>query len=148
MGLFDSIFGFVGNIIKPVTELVDSVSTTDEEKAQLKNELAKIEAELTKELVTYKTKLLEAQASVITAEAKGESWLQRNWRPITMLTFVVLIVARWMGLTIEGISPQIEKQLYDIVQIGLGGYVIGRSAEKIVPSIAGAIKERNISATK
>ena len=28
-----------------------------------------------------------------------------------------------------------------IVQLGLGGYVIGRSAEKIVPAVASALKK-------
>jgi len=32
-------------------------------------------------------------------------------------------------------------KLWDIVQLGLGGYVIGRSVEKVVPAIAGAIKK-------
>jgi hypothetical protein len=26
-------------------------------------------------------------------------------------------------------------KLYDIIQLGLGGYVIGRSAEKVLPSV-------------
>jgi hypothetical protein len=38
-----------------------------------------------------------AAAEVVRAEAQGQSWLQRTWRPITMLVFVGLIVARWLG---------------------------------------------------
>jgi hypothetical protein len=31
-------------------------------------------------------------------------------------------------------------KLWSIVELGLGGYVIGRSAEKIVPAAAAALK--------
>jgi hypothetical protein len=31
-------------------------------------------------------------------------------------------------------------KLWSIVEFGLGGYVVGRSVEKIVPSIAAALK--------
>ncbi|WP_444917636.1 3TM-type holin [Microbulbifer sp. JMSA003] len=73
---------------------------------------------------------LKAATQVITAEASGESWLQRNWRPVTMLTFVGLIVAHWVGWTAENLSEDQTLALLEIVKIGLGGYVVGRSAEK------------------
>jgi hypothetical protein len=60
-----------------------------------------------------------------------------------MLTFGGLIVARWLGWSAPGISDAEVLKLWDIVQLGLGGYVIGRSAEKIAPSIAKAIASRN-----
>jgi hypothetical protein len=55
-----------------------------------------------------------------------------------MLTFTALIVALWLGYSAPGISEAEVLKLWDIVQLGLGGYVIGRSAEKIVPQIAQA----------
>ena len=75
-------------------------------------------------------KELESAMQVVVAEAKGESWLQRSWRPITMLTFVSLVVAKWLGLTAQGVTEQVELELMNLIQIGLGGYVIGRSVEK------------------
>lgn len=85
------------------------------------------------------TELQEA-VKVIIAEASG-NWLQKSWRPILMLTFGALIVARWLGYTAPNLQPEEYTALWDIVQLGLGGYVIGRSAEKIVPAIAGALKK-------
>ncbi len=35
---------------------------------------------------------LAQQAGVIKAEAQGEGWLQRSWRPLVMLVFTALIV--------------------------------------------------------
>jgi len=31
--------------------------------------------------------------------------------------------------------------LWDIVELGLGGYVVGRSAEKIMPQVAAVLKK-------
>ena len=83
---------------------------------------------------------LSEKASIIREEAKSEHWLAATWRPILMLTFGALIVARWMGYSAPGITEAEILKLWDIVELGLGGYVIGRSAEKIVPSIATAMK--------
>jgi hypothetical protein len=77
-----------------------------------------------------------AAADVVRAEAQGQSWLQRTWRPITMLVFVGLIVARWLGWSAPNLGDAEVLKLWDIVEIGLGGYVIGRSAEKVLPAIA------------
>jgi hypothetical protein len=79
-----------------------------------------------------KLKELEAAASVITAEATSESWLTRSWRPITMLTFVALVAAHWLGFTAPNISPDEIAALLDIVKIGLGGYMVSRGAEKSI----------------
>jgi Holin of 3TMs, for gene-transfer release len=81
-----------------------------------------------------------AAADVVKAEAQGQSWLQRTWRPITMLVFVSLIVARWLGWSAPNLSEAEVLKLWDIVEIGLGGYVIGRSAEKILPGILQSLR--------
>ena len=82
-----------------------------------------------------------AAAEVVKAEAQGQSWLQRTWRPVTMLVFVALIVARWLGWSAPNLGEAEVMKLWDIVEIGLGGYVIGRSAEKILPGIAGMMRK-------
>lgn len=86
---------------------------------------------------------LTAQSNIVLAEAKSESWLARNWRPMTMVVFVGLIVARWFGFTAQNLQPTEYLELWTIVKIGLGGYVIGRSAEKIAPTVATAITNAN-----
>lgn len=83
---------------------------------------------------------LTARADIIKTEAASEHWLAATWRPILMLTFGALIVARWLGWSAPGISEAEVLKLWDIVQLGLGGYVIGRSAEKIIPAAAAAMK--------
>ena len=82
-----------------------------------------------------------AQADIVKTEAASNHWLAANWRPLLMLTFGGLIVARWFGWAAPNLSQDEYLKLWDIVQFGLGGYVVGRSVEKIVQSIAGAIKK-------
>lgn len=86
-------------------------------------------------------KVLEGQIEIITAEAKSEHWLAATWRPLVMLVFTALIVARWFGWAAPNLAPEEYIKLWNIVELGLGGYVIGRSAEKIAPSIAAAVKK-------
>jgi hypothetical protein len=76
------------------------------------------------------TQELKAARDVIVAEAGGESWLQRNWRPITMLLLVGLLGAHWFGFTAPNVTPEQVVEFTELVKLGLGGYVVGRSAEK------------------
>lgn len=103
---------------------------------------AKVQSELTMELVRNSHALETAAAEIIKAEAASEHWLAANWRPLLMLTFGGLIVARWFGWAAPELSEAEYIKLWDIVQLGIGGYTIGRSAEKIVPTLAEAIKRR------
>ena len=82
---------------------------------------------------------LQAAVGIIVAEASG-NWLQRSWRPLMMLTFTALIVARWLGWTAPNLAPSEYEHLWSIVQLGIGGYVIGRSVEKIAPAVLTAMK--------
>ena len=80
------------------------------------------------------------RAEIVKTEAASSHWLAANWRPILMLTFGALIVARWFGWAAPNLSEAEYLKLWSIVELGLGGYVIGRSAEKIVPAAAAALK--------
>lgn len=123
-----SILTFIGGLIKPATDLIDNLHTSAEEKLQLTNEMRAIENGLATKVIEYETKLMEAKASVINTEAKGESWLQRNWRPITMLVFLTLIVLHYLGL----LAFPIADQMWSLLQIGIGGYIVSRGAEKVM----------------
>ena len=96
-------------------------------------EKAKAEAEVLKQLLNAEMQIQNATADIIKTEAASAHWLAANWRPLTMLTFTGLIVARWFGWSAPNLSEAEYLKLWDIVQLGLGGYVIGRSVEKIAP---------------
>lgn len=133
-----SLLTLLSSAFKPATELIDSLHTSDEERLQLKQSFLQTQAALTTRVLEIESRLVEAKAKIITAEANGQSWLQRNWRPITMLTFLVLVVADTFGLTAHRLAPD----AWTLLQIGLGGYVVGRSAEKIAPTLVEAFKKQ------
>jgi hypothetical protein len=125
----------LGELFGGLISAVDDWHTSDEEKLEAKGKIFASQAALLAQVFEYERSIMEAKSNIIVAEAKGDGMIQRNWRPVTMLTFVALIVARWMGWVAPGITPELESQLMTLVQIGLGGYVIGRSAEKVAKSI-------------
>lgn len=126
-----SVIDFVGGLVKPIATLIDKLHTSGEEKGQLVNEMEKIQNAAATKLLEYESQVLALQTQVIVAEAQGQSWLQRNWRPVTMLTFLVLVVCDSFGWLTNRLAPE----AWVLLQIGLGGYVIGRSVEKIAPSM-------------
>ena len=136
-----NILELISGIFKPFADLVDNVHTSTEEKLLLKNELAKINQELTGKILELEGKLVDAQSKVLTAETQGDSWLQKNWRPMTMVTFLVLVVSTWLGFSAPGLTEAMNLRLLDIVEIGLGGYVIGRSVEKVATSMKDVLKK-------
>ena len=98
-------------------------------------EVEKIKAELQHKIITGDLKEIEAAATVIQLEAQG-SWLQRSWRPIMMLLFAALMVAHWFGFTAPNIPESVQNSLLNIILVGIGGYTVGRSAEKVATNFA------------
>ncbi len=127
MGVLD----FLSGVVRPIADLIDNLSTSDEERGKLQIELTKIENKFLGKALEYESKLLNSQSRVVEAEAKGQSWLQRNWRPITMLTFLILVVCDSFGI----LAFRLSNEAWTLLQIGLGGYVVGRTGEKIVEKI-------------
>lgn len=136
-----NLFSFLGALVEPVTNLVDEMHTSDEERLRAKQALYALQNQLSLRVLEYEQQLVEAKSKIITAEAQGASWLQRNWRPITMLTFLVLVVLDTLGLTAFRLAPE----AWTLLQIGLGGYVIGRSAEKIAPQVTELLSKNKSS---
>ena len=121
----------VGELFRPITTIVDELHTSEEEKFKVKKEMAKIQSDIQVKVLDYEKEAIQAKSSIINSEANGQSWLQRNWRPITMLTFLGLVVCDSFGLLTSRLAPQ----AWTLLQIGMGGYVIGRSCEKVLPKI-------------
>lgn len=132
-----SVWTLLTGLIEPVTDLVDDLHTSEEERLNIKAGLFQVQSELASKVMDYEARLLEAKTQVITAEAQGASWLQRTWRPITMLTFLALVVADTFGWT----TFRLADEAWTLLQIGLGGYVVGRSAEKIAPKITDIMRK-------
>lgn len=111
---------------------------TPEQKAKLEAGEQKFKETLTTSLIDYSKTILEQQASIVKAEAQSESWLTRNWRPITMLTFVIIIANNYILYPYLSLfwdkapALPIPQDMWSLLKIGLGGYIVGRSVEKAV----------------
>ena len=125
-------WNFISGLIGPVTDLIGKFVEDKDAANQLRAEMFKVQTEVSMKMLDYERQLLDAQKSIIVAEAQGQSWLQRSWRPITMMTFLVLVVCDSFGWLANPLAPE----AWTLLQIGLGGYVAGRSIEKTVPKVA------------
>jgi len=130
-----SVIDLVTGVVKPLTDLVDNVHTSEEERLTARGVVLGVQASVLQMVLNYETAALQAQAGVIMAEANSESWIARNWRPITMLVFLGLVVSYWMGWAGQDLPKEHIDQLFLLIQIGLGGYIAGRSGEKIAKAI-------------
>ena len=133
-----NLFQLIGSIFGPAAEMIDAVHTSDEERLALKAQNLQTYAQALEMALSYENEQLQARARIVEAEAKSEHWITSSWRPITMLTFVALVVADQTGL----LAFRLADEAWLLLQIGLGGYVVGRSAEKVGPGIIRALKAK------
>lgn len=95
------------------------------------------EEALVKMQTDYQTNLDTQRGEVIQAEAKSDSWMASNWRPILMLTFTAIVAVNWLILpVVSWFGPHLvplvlPPDMWDLLKIGVGGYIVGRSGEKI-----------------
>ena len=138
MGILSAI-PVIGNIVDKGLDVVDKFVEDKDQANKLKAEIKKkIEDNTHEKEITE----LKAQAGIIKAEATGESPAQRNWRPHLMYLIMGLLVFNGaivpLGEAIFQVNiPTLEaweaipSQMWQLLMIGVGGYVGGRSAEKI-----------------
>ena len=93
-------------------------------------------AELMKMMVEGDVKDVEARANVIIAELNSGNKLASLWRPLMMLVFLVLIVCAWFGFIPQNMPDIMIDRIFNLLEIGMGGYVVGRSVEKIVGTVS------------
>ncbi len=123
----------------PVNKVLDAVVKDQELRRTL-------QADLELKLTEHLGKSNELQQAIVLAEINSEHWLTRSWRPILMLTLLGFIV--FVGLIIpllEAIvgapvifNPRwqaLPPQFWDFLQIGVGGYIGGRTLEKVAAQI-------------
>ncbi len=131
-------FGW-GDAVKGVTDLVGQF-VEDKDKAN------QLESSIKEKLISLEQEVIKAQRDTIVAEANSQSFIARNWRPIMMLTFVFIIANNYILFPYvqlfggQAIVLEIPESMWGLLKIGVGGYVLGRSGEKMVDSYS---KNRN-----
>ena len=127
LGLIDLVKG----VFEPAMEMIDEVHTSEEEKLKAQASLLAAQAAAMDKVLAYERDALLARASIVEPEAKSEHTVTATWRPIVMLCFTGLAVGDSLGWLPNALAPE----AWTLLQIGLGGYVVGRSAEKIVKEV-------------
>jgi|TARA_R100000935_G_scaffold326_12_gene1043 hypothetical protein len=119
---------FGGSVLKDLLGGLDKLFTSKEEKIKAESIIKEI-------ILQKKVELQQMQTDIIIAEAKG-NWLQRSWRPILMLSFgFIIIYVKFVAPVFDLTIPKLEIEFWELLKIGIGGYVVGRSAEKISKNI-------------
>ena len=120
---------FGGSVVTDLLGGLDKLFTSKEEKIKAKNVIKEI-------LVKKQIELQQLQTEIIVTEAKG-NWLQGRWRPILMLAFgFIVIYVKFLAPVLELPIPPLENEFWNLLQLGIGGYVIGRTGEKMMKSYA------------
>ena len=118
---------FGGSVVKDLLGGLDNLFTSKEEKIKAENVIKQI-------LIQKELELQKMQTEIIIAEAKG-NWIQRSWRPILMLAFgFIVIYVKFIAPLFDVRIPELENEFWNLLQIGIGGYVIGRTGEKMMKS--------------
>lgn len=117
-------FGWIKGLFGGVNKTLDTLDVSGNKKAEIKNELAKIQSELSSKYIELAKAELEARAEVIKAEAASNHWLQGNWRPICSMALIAIVVLDSFSFV------NASEQLYTLATAFLGLYGAGRSVEK------------------
>ena len=133
MGLIDFSLGDIGSVFKDVREAITGKAIEDPNK----------KAELLMKLQQAELATQQLQAKVISTEAGSSHWITSAWRPITMLVFVAIIANNYIlvpyfkafGLNIPDLT--LNNEMWGLLKIGIGGYIVGRSAEKVIKNLKG-----------
>ena len=124
------LLGAIGPIAKLIAKTVDKAVPDKDLKEKLKHEI-------NTQLLTSGTDEMKAASKIILAEAQSGSWLTSSWRPALMWICIIVIFNNFILMpfanAIFGTSLilEIPDPMWNLLTIGIGGYIAGRSGEKI-----------------
>jgi len=124
-----------------VAPLAKILFNTIEKSVPDKDLQAKLKADLQTQLLQSSTQELKAAASIVEAEAKA-GWFTASWRPLLMYVLIFILIWNYiLGPIVKfffaaAITIDLPGDVWTLLQIGLGGYVVGRSGESIAKSLA------------
>ena len=128
------LLGAASPIISAMFKTVDKVVDSKEEKE-------KIKAKIQEQVISGEMKELQSAANIILAETKSESWLARSWRPLLMMVAIIIIANNYLFVPYAnaflgvGIELELPDALWTLLTIGVGGYTLGRSSEKVAEKL-------------
>jgi len=128
-------------ILSALTPILSKVFDVVDKSIADKDLAAKLKAELNTQLIQQGTEELKASARIIEAESKA-GWFASSWRPLLMYVLIAILIWNYILspiiLLIFHVNSQVilPTDVWTVLQIGLGGYVVGRSAEGVARTLA------------
>ena len=128
-------------IIQAIAPLAKILFNTVDKAVADKDLAAKLKADLQTQMLQSHTQELTAAARIIEAEAKA-GWFASSWRPLLMYVLIFILIWNYvLGPVIlfffkASITITLPGDVWTLLQIGLGGYVVGRSAESVARTMA------------
>ncbi len=132
------VFEFLGGAIKPITDLIDNLTTSDEERAEAKAKLQLIQNDLTSKYLELEAKTVEAKEKVMIAELNQSDNYTKRARPTILyggmfIMFINNAILPWLAFFKGMKLPTIN--LPSEFWIAWGGvasvYAFGRTKEKL-----------------
>jgi hypothetical protein len=128
--------------------LLNTVFKTIEKSIPDKDLQEKLKADLNMQLLSSGTEELKASARIVEAEAKA-GWFASSWRPLLMYILIGILVLNYiispiiLALFSKKIGIELPSDVWTCLNIGLGGYVVGRSGESIARTLASKPLNKN-----
>ena len=135
------ILGWVKSLLEPIFSTIGEAVTDKDKKNALTAKIEKVRISFQERILDYETKLLDLKGNIVLAEQKSRDWVVKRWRPAFMWTFLFMIINNYvlypyvMLFTDKAIKLTIEVWMQDLIKLGFTGYIVGRSAEKIVATL-------------
>jgi hypothetical protein len=130
---FLSAIPIIGKVLDGVFGIIDKSVTDKDEALRLKSAL---QMGMMNGDHAEVMELLRQQGAIVLAEVNGKSWLQRNWRPLLMMTIVLIIANNFLIFpyvslfTDKTVILVLPERLYALMTVGVGGYIASRGVEK------------------
>ena len=100
-----------------------------------------IEREIKLSLLEHADSIEALRGKIVLSEAQSSSWLTSTWRPLLMMVMVAIIAINYLLFPLANlflvepiVGLDLPSELWNLLQIGVGGYIVGRSGEKMVTS--------------
>lgn len=124
--------------------LIERLFPDKEKAAEAALEMQKVLNQAQAAADTAEASKIESASKVVVAEASSGNWMAANWRPCLMFLFMGLLANQYflapilVALHVAVVISPLPPEAWNLLEIGVGGYVVGRSGEKMTKSYATA----------
>lgn len=128
----------VGNVFKELQGLTTGWFSSKENQLEFEAKVAEAASKISERMVEAEIENARIRADLIKAEMNSKHWFVAAWRPLFMMTFLFIILNNYVlypylnSIFGMGIELDLSPEVWDMIKIGFGFYIPGRSIEKAV----------------